>query len=33
MVGQNFGMKQKQLLDMQLANMQGISGQLSQKKP
>ena len=29
MVGQNFGMKQKQLLDMQLANMQGISGQLS----
>ena len=29
MVGQNFGMKQKQLLDMQLANSQGISGQLS----
>ena len=29
MVGQNFGMKQKQLLNMQLANMQGISGQLS----
>ena len=28
MVGQNFGMKHKQLLDMQLVNMQGISGQL-----